>query len=86
MSYYRLAVPVEGVDHFMIELDGDGAPRRELGFSSSGEVIHFAADDHPPDAKCIWHSSFGWEIEPSLGDAERLTRSEFEEAWERRHG
>ena len=83
MAYYRLAIPLEGIDHFMLELDGDGTPRRELGLSLSGDVLHAAADDHPAEVKCIWHSSYGWEIEPFLEDAAPLTRTEFEEVWNR---
>ncbi|HET7830266.1 MAG TPA: hypothetical protein VFL03_11960 [Candidatus Limnocylindrales bacterium] len=82
MSYHLLRVSLEGVDHFMLEVDADGVARREIGLDSADGVIYAAADNHGPENRCIWHQLFGWELDVFLTeDATALTAAQFEAAW-----
>ena len=82
MTYYLLLLPLEGVDHFMLEVDAEGKPHREIGLDPSGGVIYATADDHDGESRCIWHQLFGWEIEPFIEeDSEPLTAAQFDAAW-----
>jgi hypothetical protein len=82
MAYYLLRVSLEGIDHFMLEVDADGTPHREIGVDPSGGVIYATADDHGGESRCVWHQLFAWEIEPFIEeDSEPLSASQFEAAW-----
>jgi hypothetical protein len=84
MAYHVLRVPLEEIDHFMLEVDADGTPHREIGVDPSGVVIYATADDHGGESRCIWHQLFAWEIEPFIEeDSEPLSAAQFEAAWER---
>jgi hypothetical protein len=83
IAYYLLRIPLDGIDHFMLELDADGTPRREIGLDSSGRVMYATADDHGSESRCIWHHLFGWELEPFIADdAEPLTGAQFDATWQ----
>jgi hypothetical protein len=82
MTYYLLRVSLEGIDHFMLEVDADGTPRREIGLDPSGAVIYATADDHGGERRCVWHQLFPWEIEPFIAeDSAPLSAAQFEEVW-----
>ena len=86
MDYWMLKIPLDGVDHFLLELDADGKPLREIGLDASGGVLYRVADKHSAKERCIWHSQFNWEIEPFLADddAYRISSADFEATWD--HG
>jgi len=82
MAYYLLREPIDDIDHFMLEVDADGTPRREVGLDRSGAIVYTADDDHDGSSRCLWHQQFGWEIESFLQDAsEPLTADQFEATW-----
>lgn len=82
MAYHLLRISLEGVDHFMLEVDADGVPRREIGLDSADRVIYATADNHGPENRCIWHQLFGWELDPFLSEnATPLTAAQFEAVW-----
>ena len=82
MAYYLLREPFDDIDHFMLEVDAAGTPRREIGIDGSGGVVYAAEDGHAGSSRCLWHHQFGWEIESFLHDgAEPLSADQFDATW-----
>lgn len=83
-SHFVINEFVDGVDHFMVEVDQKGRARREIGFDAAGVVQYKADGNYGWGERAIWHSLLAWELEPFIEEAQPISAVEFEVAWSRK--